>query len=65
MNATKQKAGKAGGLATVRKHGKEHMQAIGKRGAATTWKRYALLPVDTSGYAMVDRKTGEVKAIWG
>jgi hypothetical protein len=64
MNATKQKAGKLGGLATVAKHGKDHMSAIGRRGAATTWKRYAIQPVDSSGYALVERATGKIRAIW-
>ncbi len=64
MNATKQKAGKLGGLRTVEKHGKEHMQEIGRRGAAATWRKYALMPVDSSGYAMVERSTGKIRAIW-
>lgn len=64
MNTTKQKAGRKGGLRTVERHGKEHMQAIGRRGAAATWKKYALMPVDSSGYAMVERATGKIRAIW-
>jgi general stress protein YciG len=34
---TKQRAGQKGGLATVAKHGIEHMRNIGKRGATVTW----------------------------
>lgn len=64
MNTTKQKAGRLGGLRTVEKHGKEHMRTIGRRGAATTWKRYAIMPVDSSGYALVERATGKIRAIW-
>ena len=63
MNA-KQKAGRLGGLRTVEKRGKAHMSAIGKKGAATTWKLYAIQPVDSSGYALVERATGKIRAIW-
>lgn len=59
----KQKQGRAGGLALVAKYGREHMQRIGKRGAAVTWKRYSLSPVGMSNYALVSRETGEVKAV--
>lgn len=52
--------GRRGGRATVAKHGREHMQAIGKRGAASFWKRYTLHPVGTSDFAITSRKTGEV-----
>lgn len=58
---TKQQAGSMGGCATVAKHGREHMQTIGKRGAATTWTRYLLSPIGQSGWAMIDRETREVK----
>ena len=51
-----------GGLATLRKHGPRHMREIGKRGAATTWKRYQLRPAGIADFAMIDRQTGEVKA---
>jgi hypothetical protein len=60
---TTNKRGQAGGLALVAKRGREHMQRIGKRGAAVTWKRYRLSPVGTSNYALVSRETGEVKAV--
>jgi hypothetical protein len=53
----KQQAGRKGGHATVAKHGRAHMQKIGKAGAAVTWNRYQLSPV---GWAMVNRETGEV-----
>jgi general stress protein YciG len=64
MNKAKQNAGRLGGLATVAKHGKEHMRTIGRRGAATTWRRYSIMPVDTSGYALVEKATGKIRAIW-
>jgi hypothetical protein len=58
---TKQQAGSKGGRVTVERHGREHMQKIGARGAATTWIRYHLAPIGQSGWAMVDRQTNEVK----
>lgn len=54
--------GRRGGCATVAKHGREHMQRIGKRGAATFWQRYTLRPAGTSDFAITDRKTGKVIA---
>jgi hypothetical protein len=62
---TKKTAGRLGGLATVARHGKAHMQTIGKSGAVTTWQRYELQPAGLNGWAMVDRKTGKVKATIG
>lgn len=59
----KQTAGQKGGRATVARHGREHMQNIGRRGASVTWTRYYLAPYGIGGYAMVDRKTNTVKAI--
>jgi general stress protein YciG len=61
MKHTKQTAGQIGGRATVARHGRDHMQAIGKRGAAVTWQRYQLSPIGQSGWAMVNRETREVK----
>ena len=60
---TRQQAGSKGGRATVSKHGREHMQQIGRRGAVVTWTRYTLKPVNQSQYAMVERETGRIKAI--
>jgi hypothetical protein len=61
---TKKQAGQLGGLATVRKHGTDYMREIGRRGAVTLWKRYGLLPYQVSGWALVHKDTGEVKAVW-
>ena len=61
---TKAEAGRLGGLATVKKHGKEHMAAIGRIGAQTTQERYILVPAGTSQYAMVNRQTRKVVAIF-
>lgn len=52
--------GKRGGLATVQKHGKEHMRTIGKRGAATFHKRYKLQPVGLNDFAIVKRSDTRV-----
>ncbi len=61
---TKQQAGSKGGQATFTKYGKSHMQTIGKRGAAVTWTRYELRPVNQSQYAMVHRETNKIVSIW-
>ena len=60
---TKQAAGSKGGRATVQRHGREHMQRIGKRGADVTWSRYRLTPIGQYQYAMVERATGIIKTI--
>ena len=60
---TKREAGSKGGRATVERHGREHMQRIGQRGAVTTWSRYYLAPYGIGGYAMVNRRTHKVRAI--
>lgn len=64
MKHTKQTAGSKGGRVTVQRHGREHMQQIGRKGAATTWSRYTLKPVNQSQYAMVEKTTGIIKAIF-
>ena len=61
---SKREAGRRGGLATVQKHGKAHMQAIGRKGAAETWRRYDIVPVGTSGYALVRKCDNQVIATW-
>ena len=61
MKHTKQTAGALGGRATFARHGRSHMQQIGKAGAAVTWQRYHLSPIGQSGWAMVYRETNEVK----
>ena len=58
---SKQQAGAKGGCTTFSKHGREHMQKIGKRGARATWTRYRLSPIGQSGWAMVERETNQVK----
>ena len=61
MKHTKQTAGAMGGRATVARHGRGHMQAIGKQGAAVIWTRYHLAPIGQRGWAMVNRQTNQVK----
>jgi len=58
---SKKQAGRKGGRATFARYGREHMQAIGKRGARTTWTRYRLSPIGTNNFALVDRQTNQIK----
>jgi len=57
-----QAAGRRGGLATVRKHGREHMRAIGRAGGHALHKLYALVPIDQDDFLLVHRETGVAKA---
>jgi hypothetical protein len=59
----RKQAGSKGGRVTVERHGRQHMQQIGRAGARVTWQRYHLSPVGQSGWAMVNRQTNEVKAL--
>ena len=61
---TRKQAGQIGGRATVAKHGRTHMQEIGRRGAVVTWTRYQLKPINQGNYAMVHRETNKIIAIW-
>ncbi len=61
----KKQAGSIGGRATVARHGREHMQQIGARGAMATWTRYKLIPVGQTEYAMTERATGKIICIRG
>ncbi len=65
MNEVKQKAGSLGGCATFEKYGRQHMVDIGKEGARVLWERYQLLPYQTRGWALKNKQTGEIKAVWG
>lgn len=57
---SKRQAGQAGGRQTVRRHGAEHMAAIGRKGAAVFWRRYRVHPVGQSGWAILRRDNGEL-----
>lgn len=61
---TRQQAGSKGGRATVSKHGRAHMQRIGKRGAEVTHSRYSIKPIGQTQYAYVNRETNQIKVIW-
>ncbi len=61
---TKQEAGRIGGRATASKHGRAHMQRIGKRGAVVTHSRYSIKPIGQTQYAYVYRDSGVIKTIW-
>jgi hypothetical protein len=64
LSEKRSKAGALGGRSTYSRHGREHMQAIGKKGALSLWQRYNLLPWNLSGWALVDKTTGELKRTW-
>ena len=55
-NEKKAAAGRKGGLVTAAKHGREHFQAAGRKGAETTWKRYTLVPWGLNLFAMFSRE---------
>ena len=57
---SKRECGRRGGQATAARHGREHMQQIGRRGAATFWRRYAMKPAGVSGWAIIRRADGQV-----
>ncbi|NOH00622.1 MAG: hypothetical protein HND47_00930 [Chloroflexi bacterium] len=61
LQEKKREAGRLGGLATVKKHGVDHMRSIGVKGAHVFHSRYRLTPVGTSQFVIVHRETGEVK----
>ena len=61
----KQRAGALGGAATMARHGRDHMARIGRKGAEAFWKRYTVQPAGVSGWAIVERETGQVKARTG
>lgn len=60
---TKAEAGRLGGIATFKKHGKKHMRRIGKNGAKTTWELYSMKPIGQSQYAMVRKSDNIIVAI--
>ena len=62
---TKSQAGRLGGLTTLARHGKTHFKNIGRLGGLATRRKYCLLPVGVSGWSLVDRRSGIIKAVWG
>ena len=63
LNAKRREYGRRGGMATYSKHGRDHMQKIGRRGAAVFWKRYTMRPLGTSDFAIIERETDQVIAV--
>ncbi len=61
---TKSEAGRLGGQATVKKHGKAYMSEIGARGAKSTWDKYSMQPIGLNQFAMVDKVTNQIIAIF-
>ena len=59
---TKQEAGRKGGRATVAKHGRGHMQKIGRKGAQVFHERYMLEPFGIGDFAVVHRESKRVVA---
>lgn len=55
----------AAARALVEQRGVEHMREIGRKGARTFYKRYKWSPAAQSGWAIVDKRTGQVKRFVG
>lgn len=62
LSKKKARAGKIGGLKTFETHGREHMAAIGAKGAVVFHSRYKLEPTHLNDFAIVRRETGEAVA---
>jgi general stress protein YciG len=60
----KAEAGRKGGKATYKKHGSGHMSRIGSKGGRSTWSRYKIVPIGVNRYAMVERKTNQIIAMY-
>ena len=56
---TKAQAGSIGGTKTAMKYGQGYMQELARRGAAAFHKKYHLVKLGTSDFAIVNRETGE------
>ena len=54
---TKSEAGRKGGLNTVKKHGRDHMRALGRKGAKAFHEKYNLVPVGINDFLIVDKVT--------
>ena len=63
MESKQQKAGRRGGLATLEKYGVQHFQKLGKWGAHRMHATYRLEPHGLNDFALVNRETGDVKAL--
>lgn len=65
LREKRRRAGRAGGLATVAKHGRDYMATIGRRGAAEFYRRYRVLPAGPAGWAIVPKAGGAPVAFIG
>lgn len=45
-------------------YGNDFHSVLGKRGAFSLWQTYTILPVEIGSYALVNRETGVIKALW-
>ena len=55
-------AGSAGGRKTVKRYGKRYMKRLAKWAAHCMHLKYSISPVGTCQYALVNRKSGEIRA---
>jgi hypothetical protein len=55
-------AGRRGGFATLKRYGVQHFKVIGAKGARVFHLRYKFEPVGQNDFAIVNRRTNEVKA---
>ena len=60
---TKAQAGRLGGIATLRKYGRNYMQKIGTNGAKTTWTRYRKVAYGMTQYALVRNADDKIMRI--
>ena len=63
MTMSKADAGRRGGKTTLKRYGKRYMKRLAKWGAHRMHAKYKLEPYGQSDFALVDRKTNEVKAL--
>ncbi len=62
LREKRRKAGRRGGLQTLKRYGRKHFKKIGRWGAHVMHSTYHLAPVDQNDFAIVRRNTGEVVA---
>jgi len=62
VKKTRAEAGRLGGLATLRNHGRRHFKRLGKWGAHVMHATYRLVPIERNDFLLVHRETNEPKA---
>ena len=55
---SKKDAGSKGGRTTAKKYGRGYMQALARKGAEAMHRKYRLVKLGTSDFAIVNRETG-------